>query len=149
MKPPEGKKPKKRSTRKRNVNAAFRRRKALEMRRDGFGLQAIATALGMAISSVHETITVGLAETVQPVSDEMRELELQRLDRLQQRNNKAVLAGNVDAIRVAVKIIEARAKLLGMNAPEKVEMSGPGGRPLSLVVDTGLVAEPVKKKEPS
>lgn len=146
MSKPQRKKPNSRPTRKVNVIAADRRARALDMRREGMSLRAIAVKLGMNVSSVWETIQVGLAETVKPVSEELRELELQRLDHLLAKNKNAVNAGDTHAIRAQVRIIEARAKLLGLNAPEKHEHAGPGGMPLTLVVDTGLV--PVQNLPP-
>lgn len=128
-----------RPTRKRNVRAVDRRARAMDMRRDGASLRAIATALGMSCAAVHETIQVGLRETIEPVSDELREMELQRLDVLWRKLQKGVNAGEADAIRAAVRVIDTRAKLLGMNAPDRHEHTGPGGAVLSLVVDTGLV----------
>ncbi len=140
--------PKSRKTRQVNIIAAFRRRKCLELRRDGKSLQAIADQMKMSVSSVWQTIQMGLAETIRPVSEELRELELQRLDWLLEKNKKGVDKGNVESVRAAVRIIEARAKMLGLNAPERHEVSGVGGSALSLVVDTRLVVD-APKADPS
>jgi len=142
MPKPKPKRPKSRKSRPANIIAHERRRRALEMRRDGKSLQSIADTLQMTVSSVWETIQVGLRETVRPASEELRELELQRLDRLTERNKAGVEKGKVPAILAAVRIVEARAKLLGLSAPDQHELKLPGGAVLSLLVDTRLVSDP-------
>lgn len=133
---------KKPKTRPRNVQAVDRRRRAMEMRLAGASLQAIADALGMSVSSVHETIQVGLRESLQPASDELREMELQRLDVLWKSLQKGVKAGEADSVRAAVRVMEQRARLLGLYSSSRGDTpppAGAAGSPLSLVVDTMLV----------
>lgn len=52
---------------------------------------------------------------------ELREQELQRLDRLQRGHWSDAVAGNVGSSRIVLKCIDARAKLLGLYAPIKVD----------------------------
>jgi hypothetical protein len=87
-----------------------------------------------------------LAETVQEPADDLRQMELDRLDALAQRvwavletqhvtvsNGRIVYLGNepladdapvLNAVDRLVKISESRRKLLGLDAPAKVQSEG-------------------------
>lgn len=52
---------------------------------------------------------------------ELREVELQRLDRLQRAHWTRALDGNVGSSRIVLKCVSERAKLVGLYAPIKVD----------------------------
>lgn len=56
--------------------------------------------------------------------------ECQKLNELQQVFEPKALAGNVEAAAIVLKIMEQRAKLLGMNGPQQIQPCGPRGAPL-------------------
>ena len=60
--------------------------------------------------------------TVQEAADELRQLECSRLDALQQAWWHRALSGQVKATQLLIKIMERRAKLLGLDAPARVNV---------------------------
>jgi hypothetical protein len=84
---------------------------------------AIAKATGIPRSTVHDRIQSEISARVLPLADEVRKMELDRLDRWLAKLDAQIdkdqsVARNVE---VAVRVSERRAKLLGLDAPEKVE----------------------------
>lgn len=59
--------------------------------------------------------------------DEWRQLESQRLDRLQAAAWAKALQGDLKAIETVLKVISQRSKLLGLDMPLRAEVSGPNG----------------------
>jgi hypothetical protein len=68
-----------------------------------------------------------LRETLQEPADEVRQLELLRLDRYLSAIAEKVDSGDLKAIDRALKIMERRSKLLGLDAPQKVAPTDPTG----------------------
>ena len=94
-----------------------------ELKLAGWSYQRIATETGLAVGTVHNRIQARIEQRVQPLADELRAIEVDRLDRYLAKLDAQIqedrsLARNVE---VAVKVAERRAKLLGIDAPEKVE----------------------------
>ena len=118
------------STSQRRIEAQERRRKAVELRRAGASFRQIAATLGMAKSSAHKTVKVALAELKQEVDDQAKLLQVQeadRLDRLQFNLWTRAVGGDVTAIQTVLKIMERRARLLGLDQPQKVAPTNPQG----------------------
>lgn len=115
-----------------NVKAAIRATEALELRISGMTLPAIAEKLGMAVSSVHDSIVRAMSKVEAPAR-ELRDLEVERLDALllAQWKNRA----DPMVARTIVRIMERRARLLGLDAPTKIEASGAGGGPIVVAAD--------------
>jgi hypothetical protein len=59
--------------------------------------------------------------------EEWRQLESQRLDRLQAAAWGKALKGDLKAIETVLKVISQRSKLLGLDMPLRAEVSGPNG----------------------
>lgn len=59
--------------------------------------------------------------------EEWRQLESQRLDRLQAAAWAKALKGDLKAIETVLKVISQRSKLLGLDMPLRTEVSGPNG----------------------
>jgi hypothetical protein len=62
----------------------------------------------------------------------LRELELARLDRLTQAIWPAAVSGDLKAVETSIKLMDMRAKLMGLRLP--VELSGPGGGPIPIEI---------------
>jgi hypothetical protein len=108
-------------------------RQALELRRAGLGYEAIGERLGLKKSQAHRLVTRALEEARAQVTanaDELRAEELSRLDGMLQGLWPRARKGEVSAVDRVLKIAERRAKLLGLDAPEKRELFGKGGTPL-------------------
>lgn len=107
-----------------------RRIKALELRRQGYSYRVIGATLGIEESQAHRDIMAALkklAAVEQTKADEMRQLEVTRLDSLYLSLEPMIRARNLGAIDRALKIIEQRSRLLGLPLPSKVEHSGSVG----------------------
>ena len=65
----------------------------------------------------------------------MRDLEAARLDAMLLPLWRRVQQGDERAVDRALKIMERRARLLGLDAPSKSEQSGSDGEPLKIVVE--------------
>lgn len=89
----------------------------------GWTLQAIADETGLAIGTVHKRIQARIEARVQPKADELRAVEVDRLDRYLKRLDEQIEQGYAIArnTEVAVRVSERRARLLGIDAPQQVE----------------------------
>lgn len=86
-------------------------------------MREIAEKLGLPKSTAQDRLTEAQTELVAPIADEVRLIELARLDRWQVRLEKR-LEDDEDPVRVipvALKVQERRSRYLGLDAPEKVE----------------------------
>lgn len=95
--------------------AAARRTRAVELRCDGGTYEAIAEELGYAHrATVYAIVHKALATREAGEAQYLRELETERLDRLQEALWSAAMAGDVTAISEGRRIVEARVRLLGL-----------------------------------
>lgn len=129
----------------RTLETAERDAEACRLRTQGLGYQEIADRLGMSSkSSAYEAVQRALRDTVQEPADELRHLELLRLDELARKArgvmetehyvvdkgtvvlwNGAPLVDDgpaLAAIDRLLKVQERRAKLLGLDAPQRVSV---------------------------
>lgn len=114
--------------------------RCFELRLDGLTFSAIGAEVGLAVSTVHARIEAHIAERVNPLADELRAIELDRLDRAIVRvfevlakthvvvqNGKVVTGADgrplvddmpaLQAIDRLIRISERRCKMLGLDAP--------------------------------
>lgn len=105
------------------VSIAEEQVKCYELRLTGMSIEAIAKATGIARSTVHDRIQSEIAARVLPLADEVRKMELDRLDRWLAKLDAQIAEDRYVArnVEVAVRVSERRAKLLGLDAPEKIE----------------------------
>jgi hypothetical protein len=103
-----------------HLAAVDRQVAALRLRRAGLTYQEIASRLGYAApSSAWRAVRQGLRTTLQEPADDLRTLELARLDALQAGLWSKAIAGNVVAVGGVLAIMKRRASLLGLDAPVK------------------------------
>ena len=106
----------------RRVQAAERRLQALALRREGATFSEIGEALGINRSAAHKAVSKALDELAQLSEGEvisLRALELDRLDVLQRAIWMQAMDGVLPAVDRLLRIMERRAKLLGIDAPTK------------------------------
>lgn len=106
------------------AEAAGRARQALQLRINGATFTAIAETLDVSPSTAHKYVARALADIPRAEADELRTLECQRLDALQRAHWEMALAGDAAATDRVIRIIDRRAKLLGLDAPQQVEIAG-------------------------
>lgn len=95
--------------------------KALAMRREGLPYRVIAERLDWGDeSSARYAVARLLDRTEAEEVAEMRYIEGERLDELQRTHWAVALAGDLDAGKMVLKVMERRARLFGLDAPSKV-----------------------------
>jgi hypothetical protein len=98
---------------------------ALQLRLAGLNFVTIAEQLGYADrAAAYKAVTAALGRVVAEQRAEtelLRQLEVARLDALHVAVWPAALAGDLPAVDRALRITEQRARLLGLNAPVRVE----------------------------
>lgn len=95
------------------------------LRLKGLTIRAIADELNMAKSTVERRLIAERESRVAPLADEVRQLELDRLDHFTAKLWDRIDFGGKSTARdieVAMKVSERRAKLLGLDAPEKQQI---------------------------
>lgn len=96
-------------------------RKALELRRAGVDYATIARQLGYSNrGTVHRMVQKAMARVNKEPAEALRNLEQERLDRLQAAVWQDALKGSYGAVDRVIRIMERRAKLLGLDAPTAI-----------------------------
>jgi len=104
---------------------------ALELRKAGATYRAIADQLGYrSVSGVYKAVASALKTTLREPADEVRELEIVRLDAALLAIWRRVQSGDDRAIDRLLGIMKRRSELLGLAAPKRRELSGPQGGPI-------------------
>lgn len=109
----------------RAVRTAERRAEALAMRKRGMTYKEIADALGYkSATTVSSEIKKMLTEMPRENADQLRKIEVERMDQLLNAMWDKAMGGDGWAVDRCLKIMERRAKLLGLDAPivTKVEV---------------------------
>ena len=100
--------------------------RVLSMRQKGHSYRTIGRELGIGKSTVARYLRESLAELnaleIEQVGH-LRQLELSRLDYMLTTLESEVDVGTPKALDTALKIQERRCKLLGLDAPEKIEQT--------------------------
>lgn len=105
------------------IETAERQRKAVELRKAGLGYDAIAVECGYRDrSGAYRAVMAALRALVREPAEELRDLEVARLDDMLKGLWVNARKGNVYAIDRVLKIMTRRAELLGLDAPKKVKI---------------------------
>lgn len=105
------------------VQAKLRAEKALQLRAEGRTFREIASEVGYnSVQAAHEAVKRALKELVREPAEDVLHLELERLDRMWGVHYLNAQAGDVQALGACIRLMERRAKLLGLDAPEKSEL---------------------------
>ena len=112
----------------RRIRTTEKTLRALELRKQGLNYTQIGEELGCNRSTACRYVLSELENLADKCREEavhVRDLELQRLDELYLIAYRAISDGNdLAGIDRCLRIMERRAKLLGLDAAEKVEHSG-------------------------
>jgi hypothetical protein len=111
--------------------AAARRAKAVELRTTGLTYDQIAIELGYANrGTVYRVVSEALkAQTLEAV-EELRSLEVERLNSLQVAMWQKAMDGDVPSARAVLRVIMSRCRLLGLDGPGLLRVEDPGPRTL-------------------
>ena len=99
----------------RRAEASWKACRAVELARQGRTYDQIAKAVGYANrGTAHRVVTKALAERLVDGIDELRDIEVVRLDALQASLWPKAEKGDVRAVNAVVRIIDRRCRLLGL-----------------------------------
>lgn len=102
-----------------------RQAQAVQLRKAGHSFDEIAQRLGYAgKQGAHKAVMTALRKMLQEPTDELRALELERLDSMLNALWPGIMrqdAYTPRAVEVALKVMDRRAALLGLDAPKQVE----------------------------
>ena len=96
-------------------------RSIVELRTEGYVWREIAQIVNMSTAGVYKAYNRAMTRVIAPSIEEHREMELDRLDILQRTYWQPAVNGNLRAADYVLRVIDKRAKLLGLDAPLKVQ----------------------------
>lgn len=100
------------------IEATERARQALELRKAGATFEQIAQKCGYKRAQhAHKVVTAAIRAIPREAAEEVRKLELERLDRMTLALWQRAGKGDTEAINHVLKIMGRRAKLLGLDVP--------------------------------
>ena len=106
-----------------HLTALERKVSALALRRKGKTYQEIGDTLGISQQRAHAIVKEEMKQLdaeLREKREEVRSMELDRLDLLQSGVWEKAVEGDTKAIESVLKIMEKRSKLLDLDAPKKV-----------------------------
>ena len=115
------------------LKGAENRNRALELRKSGASYRQIGEAIGISMQRAHQLVMDELDRLAQlrlGNVDELRRLELERLEMASIPVVAKMKKGDLRAALVWIKLSESRRKLLGLDAPVKFAPTDPYGNPL-------------------
>lgn len=133
------------------LNIEARRRQVLELRRDGLSLRAIGDILNVDHSTVAKDLQAMLKQLAKDNADkaeEQRALDLDRIDKALEVVMAAVASNDVGAVNALDKLLTRRAKLLGLDAPTRQEVSGPDGGAIEVGVQARNYRDAINALKP-
>ena len=119
----------------RQINIEERRQQALDFRKAGYSYRDIGARLEVSHEQARRDVEAALAALVADTkgsAEQLRQLELERLDMLTKALEPMAAVGNPGAVNSFLRVMERRAKLLGLDKPQAVDVTT-GGDKLVLV----------------
>jgi hypothetical protein len=100
------------------ARATWRQARAVELALQGYSYDAIASEIGVSNrGNAWRTVQKALHDRVVTGVDELRAVELDRLDVLQVAAWDRAATGDLAAVLVVLRVMDRRARLLGLYAP--------------------------------
>ncbi len=117
--------------------AAWRRARAVELAIEGHTYEQIADAVGYSNrGSAHRAVKKALDQRIAEGVDELRRLEVDRLDALQSSLWPQALAGDLAAAGQVLRIINTRSRLLGLMPTGRHKPEAPL-EPVTVIIPEG------------
>lgn len=113
------------------------RARALELRKKGRSYRQIGEELGVSEKRAFQYVKESLEKLTaleKTTAEELRLLEGERLDAIQDGLFEKAMAGDLWAVDRYIKLAERRAKLLGLDAPVKNEVTGADGGKIEITI---------------
>jgi len=112
-------------TSKRRIAAVEKQAKALELRKAGVTFEGIASSLGYAgPSGAFKAVMSALDKTLQEPAEGLRSIEWLRLEQMQRAIWPEAMSGDLAAMDRLVRIMERRARLLGLDSRIEFDVKG-------------------------
>ena len=89
----------------------------------------------------HDAVKRALDVITREPAEEVLRLDLERLDVLWQIQYMNAQGGDVQALAGCMKIMERRARMLGLDAPARTELTGKNGGPIETKTERDLTDE--------
>jgi hypothetical protein len=105
---------------------------ALEMRKFGYSYEQIGEHFETTPAAARGLVKSAMENAIREPGQEVIDLEITRLDQLYRAAFNAVTEGDTDAVTKCLAIMQRRAKYLGLDAPEKKEVTGANGGPMQI-----------------
>jgi len=101
-----------------NIEARMKAVQALELRAESKTFREIAQELGYnSPQAAHKAVTTALADAINEAAVDVRKIELIRLDKMFELHYINAQTGDNFATASALRIMERRARILGLDAP--------------------------------
>lgn len=120
----------------------------LDLRKQGMTHREIGKAVNRSVSTVHKAIDEAIAAIPFENAEQVRHIELERVDKMLEGIWDSATTGDPKAVVAVVKLMERRAKYLGLDAPEKREHSGEIKGAISLDDLTSAIATAIHNDLP-
>jgi hypothetical protein len=108
---------------------------ALDYRLQSYSFAEIGEAMGVSTTRAYELVDMALKQTIHETADKVRQMELRRLDKMTPKMMEFAVQGDPKAVDSVIKIMDRRAKLLGLDGPSKHEHTGKDGGPIETKVN--------------
>lgn len=102
---------------------ALRTRMALEARAAGFEYYQIADKMDISVKAAEALVKRGLKATLREPADDVRKLELKRLDMLMQVFFDQAMKGHGPSVDRVLVMMERRARIEGIDAPLELDFA--------------------------
>lgn len=111
----------------RRIEAAEKRKRALQLRKAGVSYDQIAQQVGYANrGNAHKAVMQELRELPKDDAKDVLNLEVERLDQLLMALWPAAMKGHVRSSETVIRLMERRSKLLGLDAPGSIQNDDDG-----------------------
>lgn len=125
-----------------------RQQQALELRKQGYSYVDIAAAVGYkSQQAAWEAVAAAMRRITDEPARAVIRLELERLDRMFAAAYVKACSGDLFAQAACLNIMQRRAKMQGLDVPDKTELTGKDGSPL-MSGATGVLVVPGMSDSP-
>jgi len=128
-------------------NMMKRRAKVYELRTAGMSYNAISEKLSIPISTVRKDMQAFMDSIPRENAMELRDMELDKLNRMELALQKKMLSGSPQAINTALRIMQHRAQLMGLDSIENNDGLDSAKNAMIQIIDAlqnGPTAKPVE-----